>query len=185
MPELAGLIDRSRSRLLVVDLQQKLLPAVRDAETLVRNAGILIDAARGLDVPVLASEQYPTGLGPTVPEVAQRLRPGETLAKLTFSCMREPALAERLSDRGRPQVVVCGAEGHVCVLQTALDLRAGGADVFVVTDAVSTRREHSMAVATRRMEAAGIHLVTTEMVVFEWLRTAADPAFRTLSRLIR
>jgi nicotinamidase-related amidase len=149
------------------------------------NCGNLLQAAGKLGIPTTASEQYPQGLGPTVPELAALVPAGRTFAKMEFSCAANPGLRAELDRAGRRQVVLAGIEAHVCVLQTALELRAAGYAVAVVADAVASRRPASRETALARMAAAGVVPVTTEMVLFEWLRSAADPEFRALSRLIR
>ena len=157
-----------------------------EREPVVRRCATLMTAARRLGVPILVSEQYPKGLGATVPELAALASPAETVAKLAFSGAAEPALAARIDALApRRQAVVCGIEAHVCVLQTALGLAARGFDVAVATDATSSRKPEDRDVAPRRLAAAGVTPVTTEMVVFEWLARAGTPAFRELSALIR
>ncbi|HVI89544.1 MAG TPA: hydrolase [Dongiaceae bacterium] len=178
------LIEHARSFLLLVDLQEKLMPAMVEPDWLGRQIGVLLAAARELAVPVVASEQYPTGLGPTVANIAGKLQQSEIFAKTEFSCYANPALRRRFEAAG-DQVVVAGIEAHVCVLQTALDLRAAGRSVFVVADAVSSRRPESREIALQRLAANGVTLVTVEMVLFEWLRRADRPEFKPVSRLIR
>ena len=178
------LMARDEAALLVVDLQARLVPAVEDGDAILQRAGILLAAASRLDVPVVVSEQYPQGLGHT----DSRLRlPGEAavLAKTTFSCLREPALASHLEGLRRRQIVVCGMETHVCVLQTALDLAGHGFRPVVVADAVASRLPERKERGLARMAAAGVAVVDSEMVVFEWLGSAGTPAFKELSRLIR
>ncbi len=180
------LIDPSRSHLLVVDVQEKLLPIVTDPERLLRNVRILLDAARLTGMPVTLSEQYPRGLGPTMAELSADLGEADRpIPKMEFSCARNDELLARLDAAGRDQIIVCGIEAHVCVLQTAMDLVRQGRPVFVVTDAIGSRSDDSRDIAIRRMAAAGIVPVTTEMVVFEQLGSAENPAFREASRLIR
>lgn len=179
------LINAAQSCLLIVDIQDRLLPAVCERDAVVANAVVLLKAAAALDVPVLASEQYPKGIGHTVAAVAAQLPEGSVIEKLHFSCLADTGFAGRLAALGRPQAVVAGLEAHVCVLQTAEGLLAAGHDVFVVADAISSRLPANHAAALRRLEAAGARIVTTEMVVFEWLARAGTPAFRELSRLIK
>lgn len=179
------LLSAERSVLLLVDLQERLLPAIAEAPRVIRNGGILLEAARELQVPVLASEQYPRGLGPTVPDLARRLPAGSTVEKLAFACTGEPAFVTRLGQLDRPQIVVAGVEAHVCVLQTALGLQAAGYAPAVVADAVSSRAPASVEQALARLRANGIETVTTEMVIFEWLGRAGTPAFKAVSALIR
>lgn len=180
-----GLVQRDRSALLVVDVQERLAPAVLEPERVIRNAGILIEAARRLGVPILLSEQYPKGLGPTVAELRALAPEGANFAKITFSCAAEPAIRRRLEDFGRDHVVVCGMEAHVCVLQTAFGLKARGLVPFVVADATSSRRAENRDAALARLRDYAIPVVTTEMVVFEWLARAGSDEFREISRLIR
>lgn len=179
------LLSPARSVLVVVDVQERLAPAVHAAGRAIRNVGILLDVARELNVPVLASEQYPKGLGTTVPAVKERLRPDAVIEKIHFSCSREPAFMERLDALGREQIVLTGMEAHVCVLQTALGLRAMGRRVYIVADATSSRAPGNAELGIERMRENGVEVVTTEMVVFEWLEKAGTPTFRTLSALIK
>ncbi|WP_262271911.1 hydrolase [Microvirga yunnanensis] len=183
------LLDAKRSHLLVVDLQARLMPAIHDGETILRNVDILLEAAGRLNVPVTVTEQYPKGLGATVPPVQEALPPeAVTLSKTTFSAGRTAPIAERvatLRGSGRNQLVVCGTEAHICVLQSALEFRNTGLDVFVVADAVSSRSPHSVAAACARLLHAGCHWVTTEMAVFEWMEAAATDDFRALSALFK
>lgn len=179
------LLSAADACLLVVDIQDRLLPAVRDQDAVVANARVLLQAADALGVPVLASEQYPRGIGHMVEPVAELVPEGATVEKLHFSCLADPGFARRFAAVGRRQAVICGLEAHVCVLQTAEQILGAGHEVFVVADAVSSRAEASHALALRRLEADGARIVTTEMVVFEWLGQAGTPVFRELSRLIK
>ena len=174
------LMSAASSCLLVVDIQERLLPRVKTPQTVVDNTAVLLKAARRLDVPVLVSEQYPRGLGATVAELVPLLAAGETIEKLHFSCIGDDGFASRFRALGRPQAVVAGLEAHVCVLQTVEDLLAAGTDTFVVEDATSSRVEKSHAAAMARLREAGARIVTTEMVVFEWLAKAGTPAFEKL-----
>lgn len=179
------LLDAQRSALVVVDVQERLAPAMDGGAAVEARCSVLMRAAARLDVPVVVSEQYPKGLGPTVPALAALTPPGAVIAKTAFSCMGEPAFAARISALGRDQFIVCGIEAHVCVLQTALALAAAGQQVAVVEDAVGSRRPSDKAAALRRLDRAGVTIVTSEMAVFEWLGRAGTPAFKDLSALIR
>ncbi len=179
------LIDPAKSLLLVIDVQERLAPAVEAADAVIQNTGILAAAARRLQVPMFFSEQYPKGLGATVAELANWVREGRVLQKVHFSCTREPGLSEQLRAAARPQVVITGMEAHVCVLQTVFGLREIGLSPLVVADAVASRRALSKEIALTRMSAAGVPIVTTEMVVFEWLQRAGTPEFRELVQLIK
>lgn len=183
------LLEARRSQLIVVDIQDRLMPAIHEGERVVRHARTLIAAADRLAIPLMVTEQYPKGLGHTVAAVREAL-PGEArvFEKITFSAASDRVFADAVADgraAGRSQVVLCGAEAHVCVLQTALGLKEMGYDVFVVGDAVSSRSPHSVSAATARLLHAGCHWITTEMAVFEWLERAGTDEFRALSALIK
>lgn len=178
------LLERDRCQLLMVDIQERLLPAMSDPATVVKNGGRLLEAARTLAVPVVASEQYPAGLGHTVPELANLAPANAVHDKMEFSCFANPALHGVLSGDGR-QTVIFGIEAHVCVLQTALEISGAAQDVTVVVDAIGSRVAESKEIALRRMQDAGVRLATTEMILFEWLRRAGTPEFKVISRLIR
>lgn len=175
------LIDARDSTLLVVDVQGKLVPAIAGWQALLDHVIWLIRIARRMEIPVLACEQYPQGLGPTHPAVAAELPPGCIAAKLHFSAVAGACHA--LDQPGGPrQYVVCGMETHVCVLQTVIEMLAAGKQVFVVEEAVGSRREADRALALARMREAGASIVSREMVAFEWLRRADSELFRQVSR---
>ena len=176
------LLEAARSLLLVVDVQARLLPAMSEPDLVVANSTKLVAAAKRLAIPVLVSEQYPRGLGPTVEALAGA---GTVLAKMSFSCAADPGIAQALERVGRRQIVLCGIESHVCVLQTAIGLRAKGYDVAVVWDAVSSRKQADKDLAAERLRANGVWLIGTEMAVFEWLGVAGTPEFKELSALIK
>jgi nicotinamidase-related amidase len=179
------LIHREQSLLLIVDIQEKLAPAILNADTVVANTIKLIHAAKHLSVPMLASEQYPKGLGRTVPALRELL-PTETLFDKThFSCLGESGMSERLQQQQRRQIIICGMEAHVCVLQTALDIKAAGFTTIVVADAVSSRRSESYELGLARMRDVGVTIVSTEMVLFEWVGQAGTPEFKALLPLIK
>lgn len=179
------LIDAARSVFLLVDVQENLGPVMADPRLVYRNCALLLRAAARLGVPVIASEQYPKGLGPTLGELAALLPDGAVMEKLHFSCAADPAIAERLRGLDRPQVVVAGIEAHVCVLQTALGLKAAGYEVFVAGDACSSRQVANHTAALARMAANGIDVVSTESAVFEWLHRAGTPEFKDLIGFIK
>lgn len=179
------LIDAKRSSLLIVDVQENLAPVMADARAVYRGCTILLRAARRLEIPVLVSEQYPKGLGPTVGEVLAEAPPGAVVEKIHFSCAAEPAVRQRLDAFARPQVVIAGIEAHVCVLQSALGLKAAGMEVFVVADACSSRTPANHRAAMERLAAHGVGVVTVEMALFEWLHCAGTAEFKELSRLIK
>ncbi|MBK1836182.1 hydrolase [Azospirillum sp. YIM B02556] len=174
------------SVLLVVDVQERLLPAIHESGRVVRNAGMLLKAAAALSVPVLVTEQYPRGLGPTVEAVRADLPAGTpVIEKITFGCTGEPAFNAAVGELNRSQIVLCGTEAHVCVMQTALGLRRQGHAVYLVADAVSSRTPANHAMALERMRDAGVTIVTTEMVLFEWMERAGTPVFKVISALVK
>ncbi|MEQ8709913.1 MAG: hydrolase [Rhodospirillales bacterium] len=179
------LLQRDESVLLVIDIQQRLLPTMDDPETVVRHSEMLLRAASELAVPVMVSEQYPKGLGPTVSPLRELAAGGRIFEKMAFSCTGETEILRHLKSLGRRQLVLCGIEAHVCVLQTALGLRQEGYDVFVAEDATSSRSQINLAAGRRRMAANNIEMVSTEMVIFEWLQVAGTAEFKTLSKLIK
>ena len=169
--------------LLVVDVQEKLVPAIAGGEQVVWNVRRLIDGAKVLGLAVAATEQYPKGLGSTVRELAERL--GEIPSKLTFSCGGCPQIFDDLQSRGIYKVLVCGIEAHVCVQQTVLDLLAGAWRLYVAVDAIGSRYEIDYRTALGRMDSAGATLTATEAALFEWCQTAGTPEFNQISRLVR
>lgn len=182
------LLRAATSQLLIVDVQERLLPAMADGERVTHGCRVLLEAAAELGVPATISEQYPKGLGATAATVLEKAGETAVMPKTAFSCADDPDLRELLDGRramGRHQVVVAGLEAHVCVLQSSLGLRAAGFEVACVTDAVASRASTSVETAKARMLHAGITLATIEMVLFEWLAAAGTPAFKKLSALIR
>lgn len=176
------LIDQNNSALLVIDVQTKLLGPVHESAALVRNCEWLIKLAQLLEVPVLATEQYPQGLGPTAPELRELLTEQQIYPKTVFSCLEADNCQQAFEQLDREQYILCGMEAHVCVLQTALGLQAEGKHVFVVADAISSRSPQDRDLAMERMAAAGISIVTKEMVGFEWVRRSDMPQFKTFSK---
>ena len=170
------------SRLLLVDVQERLAPHVHDAKHIVSQCINLLGAARVLQVPVVVSEHYPQGLGHTVPALREQIAMQEVYAKDYFSCFGESALRQALTGDERSVLVIAGMEAHVCVVQTALEGVAAGLDVRVVADAVGSRRMQDRDIALTRMQHAGVTLVSREMLLFEWCRRGASEQFRTLHR---
>jgi len=174
-------LDRQTSALLLIDFQARLMPAIADGAAAVANARRLLDAAMMFDVPALITEENPAGLGATAPELAGAGVP--VFHKMSFDACRMPDFRAALPDRR--DLVVAGCETHVCVLQTVLGLIDAGRRVYLVRDAVGSRRAESKETAIRRLERHGAEIVTTEMVIFEWVGTAGDPSFRDALRLVR
>ncbi len=186
---MSGLIDRARTHLLVIDVQERLLPAMSEPQPALANCMRLVQAAAHLSLPVTVSQQYPKGIGPTVEELRRLLPNGAAvLDKLAFSCVRDAGLRmriEQLAADGRDQVLVCGIEAHVCVLQTALEIAATGLSCFVAADATASRVQASKDIAMARMQGAGVTIVTSEMAIFEWLGQAGTADFKALMPLVK
>lgn len=182
------MLDRARSLLLVIDLQEGYRGKLHEEERTIARARRMLQAAGLLGVPVLLTEQYPKGLGPTRPEIAECVPPGaERFEKTSFSCLGAPGLRERLaalSAEGREQVVVIGIETHVCVGQTIADLLEKRHEVHAVRDAVSARFALDDEVGWARALAAGARPLTSEGALFEWLRDARSPEFKAVHKLV-
>jgi nicotinamidase-related amidase len=175
-------MSRSDTSLLVIDVQTKLMDKMAERDRIVANIARLIDGATLLGLFVQATEQYPKGIGPTVPELAHRLplRP----EKMTFSCCGLPEVTEQIRSRRVRNVLLAGIETHVCVQQTALDLVAAGFRVFVAADAVASRKQTDRDVGLARMERSGVILTTTEAALFEWTERAGTAEFKQISKLV-
>lgn len=183
------LLNREKSQLLVIDIQDKLLAAVSGKDRVVERSARLLRAARGLGVPITISEQYPKGLGPTVETLREAAgNAAAVLEKVDFSCSRNEGLRDRLHEyrrRGRPQVVIAGIEAHVCVTQTAINLEEQGFEAFVVADAIGSRAKESRKLAIARLLRSGVDVVDSDMVIFEWLERAGTPEFKELQALVK
>ena len=175
-------LEAERCALLVVDIQEKLLPPIFQKEQLVRNSQLLIRAAGVLKIPALATTQYAKGLGKTVPEIASLLPETEAIDKDRFSCFGSDAfctLLKRLPGQ-RNTLLLCGMESHICVTQTALAALREGYLVHVASDAVSSRTEWNWKIGLERMRAAGAVISSTEMMIYELMRSSSSPAFKEM-----
>jgi nicotinamidase-related amidase len=175
-------LDRARTALVVVDVQEAFRPAVLDFERVAGNVAVLVRGARLLGLPVLVTEQYPKGLGRTVPEVAAHLEGVEPIEKVCFSAAQAEGFADELQ---RDQVLLCGIETHVCVNQTAEDLLGAGREVHVVQDAVTSRSADNRALGLHKMERAGAVVTSVETALFELLGRAGTPEFKEVQALVR
>lgn len=178
------LMNRDDCVLLVVDMQERLLPVIHDWQRLLDNVMWLVQVAQRMGVPVIASEQYPRGLGQTHPDLRALLPPPGIAEKVHFSCVAAGMFRPDqpgMQGAARRQVVVCGIESHVCVLQTVLELRKQDRQVFVVSDAVASRDSGDRALALERMRRHQVEVVSREMVAFEWLNHAGTPLFKEIS----
>jgi len=180
-------LDKEKAVLIIIDVQEGLMKAMdRDVgKNLIRNLEILIAFARDMEIPMLVTEQYPKGLGRTIPEIGQALGPILPVEKVSFSCSKVAPFDESLRQSGRKQVVLVGMETHVCVLQTAADLIERGYEVHVVADAVCSRRKLDWETALRWMEKNGAMISTTEIIAFQLLKEAGTDEFKRLSRMVK
>ncbi|ABE50800.1 isochorismatase family protein [Methylobacillus flagellatus] len=180
------LAARALSQLVIIDVQEKLAAAMdQDAmAALTRDCNILLQASRLLEVPAIVTEQYPKGLGNTIPSLQDSLEHACRIEKTAFSCHAVPAFRAQLH-ADRPQLVLAGMEAHICVLQTALQLQQHGCQVIVVEDAVLSRNPANKANALLRLRQAGVIISNTESVVFEWLGVAEGEAFKAISRMVK
>ncbi|WP_108855115.1 hydrolase [Albidovulum aquaemixtae] len=179
------LIRAHDSALIVIDMQERLVPAMQAPARTIRNTRLLLKAAARTGVPALLTEQYPQGLGQTVPEIRKAAGDNAILPKMHFSCMEDQGFAGAFRSLGRRQAILTGMEAHICVVQTAASLVEEGFDVFVVSDATASRTIESEQACLARLSAGGVSVVTTEMVIFEWLGRAGSDAFREMLPMIK
>lgn len=179
------MLDTAEAALLLVDIQGKLARMMHQSERLFQNLQILIQGARLQELPIVWAEHVPDKLGRTIDEVRNLLPDHEPLPKNRFSCARDEAILNRLNQLGRRAVVVAGIEAHICVYQTVLDLIALGFHVEVVSDAVSSRTPENLKIGLERMGAAGAHITSVEMVLFELQKVAEGERFRALAKLVK
>ena len=178
-------LERGRAALVVVDVQEAFRPAVLDFDQVAANTGVLVQGANVLGMPTLVTEQYPKGLGATVPEVAAHLDGVTPIEKVCFSAADSEEFSRRLSQTGRDQVLLCGIESHVCVNQTADDLLRQGLEVHVAQDAVSSRSDDNRRLGLHKMERAGAVVTSVETALFELLGAAGTPEFKQVQQLVK
>ena len=178
-------LQRKDAVVVLIDLQERLLVTMPDRERLVANIRVLLEAAKLLDVPILWTEQYPKGLGPTEPSMARLLPPREGAEKIVFSAWRSPEFSAKLRATDRRSVIMAGIETHVCVMQTALDLVYAGYQVFVPQDCVSSRTEANKQVGLSIMDKAGAAVTSVETAVFQMFERAGGEAFKAFQKMIR
>lgn len=180
------MLSIENSLLLVIDIQDKLVKACKDSENIGRKSSILAAAAKILEIPTLVSEQYPKGLGETIPELKNSLAEDSFFVeKTSFSVLKEDGFKEKLASYDRKQIILCGIEAHICVYQTCLELLESGYDVYVVKDASSSRNEYEYQTGLELMRDFGAKLTCVEMVLFELLKTSKHPDFKSVQALIK
>ena len=183
-----SLCETDASCLLIIDIQIRLTAVMpgKVLDRLKRNTLLLLNTAKILSIPVLATQQYPQGLGPIEPQISEALPPDcRHFEKTSFSCIAAGNFMREFKKLGKKQIILTGIEAHVCVLQTAIDLNNAGYDVFVVIDAISSRHRENYENAIQRLQQAGITTCNTESVIFEWLKDAAHEHFKTIAAMIK
>ena len=179
------LIKFSNSVLLIIDIQEKLLPKIKNNDIIKKNSIILSKTFDLLNLPIYLTEQYPNGLGKTVNSLANALKKFSYFEKSSFSCATESLLIQSLQNEKRNQILILGIETHICVLQSVFDLKQKGFEPFVIQDAVGSRNQNDHNLALERFSNFDINICTTEMVVFELLRNSKHPKFKEISQLIK
>lgn len=178
-------IKKNDTIALVIDIQERLLPHINGHQELLKKTGILLEGMKTLEVPVLLTEQYRKGLGATVPEISQHLEPFKPMEKMTFSCCDDNAFTLALETHAKKNVVICGIETHVCVLQTTIDLLEKGYQPVVIGDCTSSRTPADKAIALERMRQEGAIISTYESILFELARVSGTPEFKAISKLVK
>jgi len=180
-----SLLTREGTVLVVIDVQEKLFAKVEEKERVARNICRLIRFADILKIPIVITEQYPKGLGPTIPEIRELTSTIKPIEKVEFSCLASSAFKERLAEIHARNLVLTGIEAHICVAQTAIEALTNGYRVYVVSDAISSRRREDRTVAIERMRQQGVVIVTSEMLMYEILRKAGTPEFKKILELVK
>ena len=178
-------IDKEDTVLLIVDIQDKLATVMRERDKVVRNNLHLVELAKMIHIPVMVTEQYPKGLGATVPEIREALPFYRPVEKMTFDCCGQPAFLEELKGHNKNNVILTGMETHICVLQTCIGLLKGGINVHVVQDAICSRTKENWKVGMEFMRQAGAVVTCTETVLFQLLKVAGTEEFKAISRRIK
>ncbi len=179
-------LGTASTHLMVVDIQERLFKVMTEEgqTNLLKNVPILTAAANELKIPILVTEQYPKGIGPTIPDIKQSITDALTVAKIDFAATEEEEVVRQLDRKGRKQILLTGMEAHICVYQTALGLLKLGYDVHVVADATATRLPHNQAAGLALMERAGAVVTTTEAALFQLLERAGTEAFKKMQKMI-
>jgi nicotinamidase-related amidase len=178
-------LDAANTILLLIDFQERLFPVMHDKEKLLKNVIKLVKGARVLEIPIILTEQYPKGLGPTIPEIKELIPDVKPVEKVCFSCTDEAAFSQALKASKRQQVLIAGIESHICVYQTAMALAREGYEVQVVSDCVASRDPENKMTALTRFQLASIPPTTTEMALFELLKIAQGDKFKQISSIVK
>lgn len=170
---------------LIIDLQEKLVPAMPDVPKLLKNTKALIEGLKIAGVPMIITEQYPRGLGATVKEIMEVALDTPVMEKLEFSCYDNEQIRQAIVASGKKNIMVCGIEAHICVMQTVIDLKSAGYNVIFVEDCVQSRKIHDQKMGVKRAEFEGACITTCEGILFELVRKAGTPQFKQLSALVK
>lgn len=178
-------VPTDNTALIVIDFQEKLVPAINNNDKVVAEARRAIEIASVLGIPVIVTEQVPEKIGATISEIKEVINPAEVIHKKTFSCFGEPAFLDILDKYEVDSLVVCGIEAHVCVLQTVLDALSDEYGVYLLANAIGSRKDTDRDFAIQRASNIGADIITVEMMAFEWMKSADHKDFKTISRLVR
>ena len=179
------MLNIEKTALIIIDVQEKLSRVMHEKEKLFENLQKLIKGVQILSIPIVVTEQNPNGLGPTVSEIAPLLTDTKAVTKFSFSCCGEEPFLRKIEKLNRKQILLTGIETHVCVYQTAVDLIEAGYEVHTVVDCVSSRTTENKTLALDKMKSEGARLTSVEIVLFELLKTAANPKFKELSKIVK
>lgn len=179
------ILGKENTALLVIDIQEKILPVINQVEAVVENTLKLVKGFKVLNLPIFYTEQYSKGLGPTEPKLKEELIDAHYYDKMTFSCSGAVGLFNQFKENNINTIIVCGVETHVCVIQTVLDLLANEFNVYIAADAVSSRLEYNKIIALSRMEKHGAEISVTESILFEMLNVCGTDQFKTISKLVK
>jgi len=178
-------ITKENTTALVVDIQERLFPVMWKKENLLKNCKMLLSGLAELNIPTMVTQQYTKGLGETLPEIKAAIPGFKYIEKRDFSCCDEPAVIEKLKETGAKNIILCGIESHVCVLQTAIDLKDTGLNPVVVMDCVSSRTSENMELAKERFRFEGVMMTSAESLLFELTRSSGAPEFKAISKLVK
>ncbi len=178
------ILNRENTVIMIIDIQERLVPVMKYKDEIIANTKIIIEASNIMDIPIIYTEQYPKGLGHTVEELGEQLDKGKRFEKTSFSAINEE-VKSYLESLGRKKIIVLGMETHVCVYQTVRDLILNGYEVFVANDGVASRTKNNYSNGLELMKNMGAVIVNTETIVFDLLKTAGTPEFKTISKLIK
>ena len=179
-----GIINRNKSVFILIDIQEKFIPVIKNTDKLISNANILLEASEILKIPLIVTEQYPKGLGRTSNKISLPSN-HYVIEKTEFSCFGNEEFVKKIKKLAVDSIVLFGVEAHVCILQTALDALKNNLDVHVVADAISSRTEENKQIAVERMRQSGVFIVSTEMLLFQLLGKAGGEEFKSISKLVK